>query len=55
MPEVTHILIGVMDKTPLRICRFGSGEMTEQVRTRAAFPEDPGSIPSTHMEAGYYL
>jgi hypothetical protein len=30
-------------------------EMTQQLRALAAFPEDLGSTPSTHMEAHNHL
>jgi hypothetical protein len=29
----------------------GAGEMSQWLRVLAALPEDPGSIPSTHMIA----
>lgn len=29
----------------------GAGEMAEQLRSLAAYAEDPGSVPSTHMVA----
>ena len=37
----------------LKIIR--AGEMSQQLRALAAFPEDPGSIPSTHMVAHSHL
>jgi hypothetical protein len=30
---------------------LSAGEKAQQLRALAAFPEDPGSIPSTHMTA----
>ena len=29
----------------------GAGEMAQRLRALTALPEDPGSIPSTHMAA----
>ena len=35
----------------LRFSSWGAGEMAQQLRTLAVLPEDPGSIPITHMAA----
>jgi hypothetical protein len=35
--------------------RFWAGEMTQQLRTLVALPEDLSSIPSKHMVADYIL
>ena len=32
-----------------------TGEMVQQLRTLAALPGDPGSIPSTHMHGSLHL
>jgi hypothetical protein len=35
----------------LRFMEVGAGKMAQQLRATVALPEDPGSIPSTHMTA----
>jgi hypothetical protein len=35
----------------IKISKLGAGEMTQWLRALTAFPEDLGSIPSTHMAA----
>jgi hypothetical protein len=34
---------------PKKALHEGAGETAQQLRARATFPEDPGSIPSTHL------
>ena len=36
---------------PLRKLVSGAGEVAQQLRALASLPEDPGSVPSTHMAA----
>jgi hypothetical protein len=46
-----HCWDQIPDKNQLK----GAGEMTQWLKALDALPEDPGSIPSTHMEVHSYL
>jgi hypothetical protein len=35
--------------------KYSFGELAQGLRALAALPEDPGSIPSTHMAVKKYL
>jgi hypothetical protein len=35
--------------------KIGAGDMAQQLRALPALPENPGSIPSTHMAAHNHL
>lgn len=48
MPNFTSLLTNIQNS------RLGNGEMTQRL-TLAVFPDDPGSIPSTHMYAYIHL
>ena len=38
-------------RSVFKITMVGTGEMVQWLRALAPLPEDPGSIPSTHMAA----
>jgi hypothetical protein len=50
-------MLPIMQQGYLKIQKehSGTGEMAQQLRALAAFPEDPGSIPSTYMASHNHL
>lgn len=47
----TYTVYSKNNLTFFEILLFGAGEIAQEFRTLAAFPENPGLIPSPHMLA----